>query len=206
MGDYAFYGCDSVETLTFAEDSSVTTIGDYAFSGLAIGEVTIPARVTSIGDYAFEDCMGGYYGDEFEVTFAMEGACNFGDGVFSGSGLSSLTIPKNAVVSSGFLLGLDKYIDITVEEGNATLTSDGEAIYLKSADDQNAYETLFIYQGEATNIRCATALKSSRTTYSTAITILKRSPSPARSRRSEAMRLPKDISPNFTLKPAGQRL
>ena len=150
VGDYAFYGCDSVETLTFAEDCSVTTIGDYAFSGLAIGEVTIPARVTSIGDYAFEDCMGGYYGDEFEVTFAMEGACNFGDGVFSGSGLSSLTIPKNAVVSSGFLLGLDKYIDITVEEGNATLTSDGDAIYLKSADGQNAYETLFIYQGEAT--------------------------------------------------------
>lgn len=30
------------------------------------------------------------------------------------------------------------------------LTSDGDAIYLKSADGQNAYETLFIYQGEAT--------------------------------------------------------
>lgn len=148
VGDYAFYGCDSVETLTFAEDSNVRIIGDYAFCGLSLNELIIPSRVTSIGDFAFANISSDW---GMEVTFATKDeALTLGDGVFSGSEIESLFIPKNAVLSPNFLLGLDATIE--VEEGNATLTSEDDIIYLKSADGTNAYETLFIYQGSASEL------------------------------------------------------
>ena len=57
IGDYAFSGCSGLTELTLP--SSVTGIGDSAFaycSGLT--ELTLPNSVTSIGDNAFEACSG----------------------------------------------------------------------------------------------------------------------------------------------------
>ena len=55
IGDYAFSGCSS---LTFvAIPNSATSIGRYAFSGCTgLTSVTIPNSVTSIGNYAFASC------------------------------------------------------------------------------------------------------------------------------------------------------
>ncbi len=77
IGDRAFYGCQSLTKVTFAEGleqikpyafakctklkdmelpESLTTVGDYAFYGCALESVTIPDGVTSVGSHAFEDC------------------------------------------------------------------------------------------------------------------------------------------------------
>ena len=50
----AFYDCYRLTGVVIP--NSVTTIGDYAFSGSSISNVTIPASVTSIGDGAFNYC------------------------------------------------------------------------------------------------------------------------------------------------------
>ncbi|MDR1787882.1 MAG: leucine-rich repeat protein [Treponema sp.] len=57
IGDYAFSGCTGLTSVTIG--ASVTSIGNYAFyvcTGLT--SVTIPGSVTSIGSQAFRDCNG----------------------------------------------------------------------------------------------------------------------------------------------------
>ena len=57
LGDYAFYGCSGLTSLTLP--SSVTSIGRGAFHGCwKLTSLTIPSGVTSIGYYAFRGCSG----------------------------------------------------------------------------------------------------------------------------------------------------
>jgi len=46
----------TVTSVIFANDNSVTSIGGYAFVGIAVTSITIPSGVTSIGYYAFKQC------------------------------------------------------------------------------------------------------------------------------------------------------
>ena len=58
IGDYAFYDCSSLTSLTLPE--SVTSIGDGAFcncSGLT-GDLLLPESLVSIGKLAFYGCIG----------------------------------------------------------------------------------------------------------------------------------------------------
>ena len=53
----AFRNCSSLETVTFGENSQLTSIGDSAFRNCSsLTSITIPESVTSIGDSAFYDC------------------------------------------------------------------------------------------------------------------------------------------------------
>ena len=55
IGNYAFYDCDSLTSVTIPD--SATSIGSYAFSYCdSLTSVTIGNSVTSIGNYAFYDC------------------------------------------------------------------------------------------------------------------------------------------------------
>ena len=55
IGDGAFNWCESLESITIPD--SVTSIGDWAFCCCAkLTSITIPDGVKSIGNYAFEEC------------------------------------------------------------------------------------------------------------------------------------------------------
>ena len=75
MGNYAFWGCDSIETLTYDTDAigsnfqnrkslkkvrmgdNVTKIGDWTFSNTGLEEITFSKSVKTVGSSAFSVCL-----------------------------------------------------------------------------------------------------------------------------------------------------
>ena len=125
IGNNAFNGCSSLATLTFAEDSQLETIGDYAFYQTGItGELTLPASLKVIGSYAFNStAISG------ELTLPAS-VTTIGNGAFSGcSQLSSLTFAEGTQLET---IGVDAF-NSTGIKGEltipATVTSIGDAAF-----------------------------------------------------------------------------
>ncbi len=118
IGDYAFYYCENLTSVTIPD--SVTSIGDYAFAYcVSLTSATIPEGVTSIGGDAFLGCTGltsvaipsSVTSTGFE-TFSgctgltsitiPEGVTSIGNYAFKGcSGLTSVTIPDSVTSIGG---------------------------------------------------------------------------------------------------------
>ncbi len=79
------------------DDESVTSIGEYAFSGCeSLTSVTIPDSVTSIGDLAFSGC------DSLTSVIIPDSVTSIGYGAFSGcTSLTSVAIPDSVTSIRG---------------------------------------------------------------------------------------------------------
>ncbi len=53
IGTHTFANSGNLATVTFAPNSSLTSLPDYSFGGTKLAALHVPARVTSIGDAAF---------------------------------------------------------------------------------------------------------------------------------------------------------
>ena len=57
ISEYAFYNCNTLESVTFKEGCQLETIEQYAFRFCSnLKEINLPDTVTEIGKYAFADC------------------------------------------------------------------------------------------------------------------------------------------------------
>ena len=116
IGDSAFNGCASLESVTFEEGSKLESLGALAFgsctslkqialpSGIdtieqslfngctSLTEVTIPAGVTSINESAFRGCTA------LESIVIPDGVTSIGDNAFYGcTALKSIVLPDSLI-------------------------------------------------------------------------------------------------------------
>ena len=94
IGDYAFSGCSSLTSITIP--NSVTTIGSSAFKGCSsLTSITIPNSVTTIGNSAFCGCSS------LTSITIPNSVTTIGEHAFYNcSSLTSITIP-NSVTTIG---------------------------------------------------------------------------------------------------------
>ena len=89
IGDWAFSGCRSLSEIVIP--SSVASIGERAFSDCnSLSEIVIPSSVTSIGYSAFSGC------DSLSEIVIPSSVTSIGDWAFSGcDSLSEIVIPSS---------------------------------------------------------------------------------------------------------------
>ena len=86
LGDWAFYGCSGLTSLTLP--SGVTSIGNYAFYGCrGLTSMTIPSGVTVIGEGAFRGCSG-----LTSIYVYPENLPELESGIFSGCNAQNCTV------------------------------------------------------------------------------------------------------------------
>ena len=139
IGYNAFRNANSLTSVTFAENSSLETIGDWAFAWtwMSLTSITIPDSVTTIGNYAF-------YGANnlASVTFAENSSLEtIGNHAFRETGLTSVTIP-NSVTSIGNYAFRDATSLTSVTFQDATkITTVGDDVFFNIAQNPT-----FIFQ------------------------------------------------------------
>ena len=99
-------------------EEGVTSIGSYAFYGLAITSVEIPESVTAIGDYAFKNVS------RLKDVALPAGLTTLGDSAFYGIGTEQLTIPES-VTSIGAWCFARSSIQAITFEGDAPAIGEG---------------------------------------------------------------------------------
>jgi hypothetical protein len=111
ISEYAFHGCETLQTLIFEPNSSLRSIKNGAFYNTGITSVIIPASTITIGDGAFHDC------NELEtLTFESNSSLqDIGNGAFYGTSICKISIPastKNIAHDAFYLSSKLNYISV----------------------------------------------------------------------------------------------
>lgn len=118
IGEYAFYQCEKLNSIDLSRGSVITGLSIVslsAFEGcIALKNVTLPFNLTEIKDRAFANCTS-------LLTLDLPDSFNtFGVQVFSGSGLTTITLPFTNAVYADVFSGLQTSLTLVFRNKTAT--------------------------------------------------------------------------------------
>ena len=136
------------------DGKSVTSIGDWAFSGCdSLTNITIPNSVTGIGGSAFEECTS------LTSITIPDSVTWISDSAFSScTSLTSITIPDSVTQIGDYVfLGCTNLIEIEVETGNKGYSSDNGVLFNKNKTEIICYpagikDTKYLIPSSVTSI------------------------------------------------------
>ncbi|MCW4127763.1 leucine-rich repeat protein [Prevotella copri] len=140
IGDYAFSYCDSLSEIVIP--SSFTSIGDYAFSSCrSLSEIVIPSSVTSIGKGAFSCC------DSLSEIVIPSSVTSIGDRAFYGCcSLSEIVIPSSVTsIGDRAFYGCCSLSEIVIP---SSVTSIGDRAFLGCSFPNNLRQELISRFGD----------------------------------------------------------
>lgn len=115
IGDYAFYECSKMKTLTLPE--SLKSIGGYAFYDCKrLESLKIPDKVTSIGDDCFYNCV------RLQDLTLSKDLVSIGSYAFWGGGMSSVTIANKVETVGAYAFADTKVTKVTFQSGSSRYT------------------------------------------------------------------------------------
>ncbi len=134
IGDYAFYDCNSLTSITIPD--SITSIGDGAFEGCNnLANITVPFVGASLSGtdnkhfgYIFGASSSFYNDDDVPIslkTVVVTGGSSIGDSAFYGcSRLTAITIPDSVTsIGSYAFSGCSNITSITIPESVTSIGS-----------------------------------------------------------------------------------
>ena len=129
-----FYACESLENVTFEENSQLTSIGDYAFSRCeSLQAIEIPASLISIGSDAFSNCYKLNLTFEKSSQLTSIGSYAF----YYCSSLTSIEIPDSVTsIGDGAFFNCNALTNIVIPD---SVTSVGNVVFFTDE----------IYEGES---------------------------------------------------------
>ena len=140
IGDWAFSGCSSLSKIVIP--SSVTSIGNGAFSDCcSLSKIVIPSSVTSLGNRAFEDCSS------LSNIVIPSSVTSIGNDAFSKcSSLSKIVIPSS-VTSIGEMafMDCDSLSEIVIP---SSVTSIGDSAFYRCKFPDNLKQELIFRFGD----------------------------------------------------------
>lgn len=91
IGERAFFWCNSMETVTFAQGSKLKTLGAECFAGCQkLEEIEFPAEMEDLGTWTFNSCA-----NLKKITFLGNKITSIGAGVFTNLPIEDFEIPSS---------------------------------------------------------------------------------------------------------------
>jgi hypothetical protein len=146
IGNYAFYSCSSLTSVTIP--NSVTSIGVYAFAACyALTSITIPDSVTSIGSNAFNGSDPGYSINTITLPYKFAGSA----GLFGIRGDTEITvnfddISEGLLANTNFVAGISEEVTFDSSAVDQAIADEAQAradadVILQTEIDVNAAES-----------------------------------------------------------------